>query len=1013
VEIRFMAATKSDDDLLLGILALQSGLIEASDLGAALRSWSQGRCGTIAQILVESGALSREEHALVDALVRLRAAKRADNTRPGLPDALVLEEPGGGAKAESGFEENRQRSGPFSLHDFDAVAGAGDLTVGVGSRPLGQEPVDWSFNVGQTTSEGGRFRLLRHHARGGIGDVYVASDSELHREVALKQIQPQHADDPSSRARFLIEAEVTGRLEHPGVVPVYGLGATEQGRPFYAMRFVRGQSLKEAIEGFHQTDLRTPSDPAERTLGLRHLLRRFVDVCNAVAYAHSRGVLHRDLKPANILLGPYGETLVVDWGLAKIVGRDDPTPQPTAERTLRVESLSGSSETQVGTAIGTPAYMSPEQSQGRLARIGPASDIYSLGACLYCIVTGKPPLNQDDLDLLLARLRKGDIKPPRQVNPRVPPALEAVVQKAMAVRPADRYSSARNLAEDVDRWLADEPVLARPEPFRERARRWMRRHRTGVAAMATALTAATFGLAAVLVVQTRANTDLKAANFNLAQANERTKAANRDLELANQRERARFELALEAIKTFHGGVSEDVLLKEKQFSALRTKLLRGATNFYGRLEDLLKEQADRRSRGALGRAYHDIGDLTAKIGSQVEALGALKRGLDLRLALASEVGASNEERLDAGSSLIAVGDVQEATGDLNGALVSYGRAREILAPLAQADPNNARCDALVARCLHGTAVVQYHTGHAADSLASHELTRAIRHKLAANHPEVTEFQSDLALSYHDIGGIHRGGGRAADALASYQRARDINQKLAAAQPEVTQFQSDLAQSYNDLGYVEQETGQLSRALASFEQARAILQRLADKNPAVTRFQADLAQSHQVMGSIHDQTGHPALALASFDRARAILQKLTEADPNVTLFQNRLAMSHSYMGLARQRAGRPAEAAEEFKKAVAIMERLADVQPDGYMLYNLACFRSLLSGIAAEPGSGLTAGDVDSLGQKAVQTLHRAVAAGLEDVAFMRRDTDLDPLRARADFQLLLLDLAFPDDPFAP
>jgi serine/threonine protein kinase len=150
------------------------------------------------------------------------------------------------------------------------------------------------------------------------------------------------------------------------------------------MRFVRGQSLKEAAEAFHQADLDPGRDPAERTLALRQLLRRFIDVCNAIAYAHSRGVIHRDLKPANILLGPYGETLVVDWGLAKVVGRDDPTPQPAAEMTLRPASLFGSSDTQMGTAIGTPAYMSPEQSDGRLAQIGPASDIYSLGSTMKC-----------------------------------------------------------------------------------------------------------------------------------------------------------------------------------------------------------------------------------------------------------------------------------------------------------------------------------------------------------------------------------------------------------------------------------------------------------------------------------------------------------------------------------------------------------------------------------------------------------------------------------------------------
>ena len=337
-------------------------------------------------------------------------------------------------------------------------------------------------------------------------------------------------------------------------------------------------------------------------------------------------MIHRDLKPANILLGPYGETLVVDWGLAKVVGRDDPTPQPAAELTLRPRSGSGNSETQAGTAVGTPAYMSPEQSEGRLAQSGPASDTYSLGATLYCILTGQPPLGDGDVDDILMRLRRGEIEPPRQVNPRVPAALEAIVLKAMAVRPADRYPSAHALAEDIERWLADEPIAARREPFKERARRWMRRHRPAVAAIAAALVAATIGLAAVLVVQTRANVDLKSANSDLALANQRAGEANRELELANQRERARFDLALEAIKTFHGGVSEDVLLKERQFDGLRTKLLRGATEFYQRMEDLLKGQADHRSRSALAQAYHDIGELTARIGSQTEALTGAAAG---------------------------------------------------------------------------------------------------------------------------------------------------------------------------------------------------------------------------------------------------------------------------------------------------------------------------------------------------------------------------------------------------
>ncbi len=195
-----------------------------------------------------------------------------------------------------------------------------------------------SWSAFGPTSSGGRFRIVRFHDRGGRGEVYVAQDLELAREVALKQIQVQYADVPEVRSRFLLEGEITGGLEHPGIVPVYGLGHYDDGRPFYAMRLIKGDSLKQAIRRFHQAGVGNQK-PGERALELRRLLRRFLDVCNAVAYAHSRGVLHRDLKPGNILLGPYGETLVVDWGMAKLVGHREQA-QTTGEATLRPPSVS-------------------------------------------------------------------------------------------------------------------------------------------------------------------------------------------------------------------------------------------------------------------------------------------------------------------------------------------------------------------------------------------------------------------------------------------------------------------------------------------------------------------------------------------------------------------------------------------------------------------------------------------------------------------------------------------------
>ena len=295
----------------------------------------------------------------------------------------------------------------------------------------------------------------------------VAFDEELSREVALKEILPDKADKADLRGRFILEAEITGRLEHPGIVPVYSLNRSDDGRPYYAMRLIRGKTLENAIARFHAADApaRTPS---EQSLALRGLLRRLIDVCNAVAYAHSRGVLHRDLKPENIMLGPFGETLVLDWGLAKATGRREPVSlEAFDEPTLVPPSGSGHALT-VG-AIGSAPYMSPEQAALGIAKdynsrkeavesLGPATDVYGLGAILFALLTGKPAVEGKTRDEVLEQVLRGAVRSPRALNPKTPRALEAVCLKALDRKPERRYPSARALADDVEQWLADKPV---------------------------------------------------------------------------------------------------------------------------------------------------------------------------------------------------------------------------------------------------------------------------------------------------------------------------------------------------------------------------------------------------------------------------------------------------------------------------------------------------------------------------------------------------------------------------
>ncbi len=609
------------------------------------------------------------------------------------------------------------------------------------------------------------------------------------------------ATRPISRQRFLLEAEVTGGLEHPGIVPVYGLGTYSDGRPYYAMRFIKGDSLKEAIDQFHKNEA-LKADPGRRSLDLRKLLRRFTDVCNAIDYAHSRGVLHRDIKPGNIIVGKHGETLVVDWGLAKPLGRAEPGGDP-GERTLVPSSASGSSSTLPGSTLGTPAYMSPEQARGDLDRLGPRSDVYALGATLHCLLTGRPPFDGDDIGEVIRKVQQGEFASPRKLDPSIDPALEAVCKKAMATRPDDRYATSRDLADDIERWMADEPVTAWREPLSRRARRWARQNRTAVTALASSVLVALVGTAAVLGVQTRANGQLQQANTKLA--------------IANASVKQRFNLAMDAIKLFHGEVSDDLLMKEKQFDGLRTKLLKGAAGFYSRLEALLKDQPDRESRAALGNAYDELGTLTEKIGDQAAALAVHRQALAVRRSLASGSRANAATTLDVARSLNAAGWLQQSTGDKAGALASFDEASRLAEEAERQGGAAEQAQDVMARAFHRKAYVQFETGDPAAAAATCGQALAIRQKLADAYPGVTDYQRDLAMSHNNIGWMLATTADSAKQRAAHGQALAIQQKLADSNPSITQFQLDLALSHSNIGWSLFATGDISRGASGLGQ----------------------------------------------------------------------------------------------------------------------------------------------------------------------------------------------------
>jgi serine/threonine-protein kinase len=489
-----MAQSSTERNLLFGLLALQMDFITLEALVTAMKTCATGKDKPLSQVLQSQGALAKDDDGLLDSLVRRFMEIHDNNTRRCLAGVTTV----------NAIRQELQKIG-----DPDLSATLDYVPNSAGQAEEGPDATD--PEAARASDVGtGRFRLRRFHKKGGLGEVWVAWDNELKREVALKQIQDDHADDRQCQTRFLHEAEVTGRLEHRGIVPVYSLGHFENGRPYYTMRFVSGTSLKDAIDEFHRA---IASDPAgaERLLELRRLLARFVDVCNAVAYAHSRGVLHRDLKPANIMLDEYGETLVVDWGLAKTGAFD--VEDRSDGVTLPPVSPSNMPFTWAGTKMGTPGFMSPEQELGRLSELSPASDVYSLGATLYYLLTGKPHADRSDPSLSGPNVPGWKLPQPRQIKSMVPVALEAVCSKAMAPSPKSRYAGARDLGDEVERWLADQPVLAYPEPLPAKAIRWVRRRKQWVAAAAVLLVLTVLGLAITnwRITQEQARTTLQLA----------------------------------------------------------------------------------------------------------------------------------------------------------------------------------------------------------------------------------------------------------------------------------------------------------------------------------------------------------------------------------------------------------------------------------------------------------------------------------------------------------------------
>lgn len=852
------------------------------------------------------------------------------------------------------------------------------------SRDSSPEPDDPNATLlgpsGPGTSGGKRFQVLRAHARGGLGQIWIALDHELNRKVALKEIQQRFADDDYSRARFTFEAEVTGKLEHPGIVPIYSLGSDDEGRPFYAMRFIQGRNLTESVRQFHQRKDTSDAtsrrnEESVRQVQFRQLLHRFIAVCRAVDYAHHQGILHRDLKPDNIMLGDFGETLVVDWGLSKYVGTS--TEQDVGLFGGHMPQ-SGSQQTLPGSVVGTPQYMSPEQAAGRLDKISPASDVYSLGATLYFLLTGRVPFQGENLQQILNRVARGDFPPPRAMAVSTPKALEAVCLKAMKLAPEDRYVSCGALADDVEHWLADEPVVAWREPFWHFAVRWFRRHRAWtVSGAAALLLIAVASIIALLVVN---------------DARDKVVLAYRQEQAAKEQAVEQHHLAQDAMDTWLTGVSE-ILKLYPGVQQARIRLLQKAADDYHRLANA--SAADPALQLESARTWLRLGDAHQRLDNPSAALTAYRSAESKLLNLSgSELNsptvplevAGAHTRL--GAALMSQGEVDQARAMFQTALKEFDELRQrfpddasILAAKAGAGVHYA--ELLVAqgdeeqatnllqetvntlrkvvsvrrddvRILKGYTAACSALGRVFLRNATYDQALPLFQTslitwgaLAQLEPDNPDHLLQCAAAQIDLAAIYRSRLQEKEEIACYKAALSDYATVLKALPDLPSVRESQALTLINLGQVLQQTAYSADARDVLLAAADILAELAEKQPDAIRLRIAYAACHSTLGLAQRDLGDRDAAQQALSGAVAIYEHLRTEFPADRDAQERWAIASTHRASLRSTSEEFELAVEELDAAASALDKLLSTSPhDAYDLEARAWNRLCLADIRA-------------------------------------------------------------------
>jgi tetratricopeptide (TPR) repeat protein len=789
-----------------------------------------------------------------------------------------------------------------------------DATVALGAARVGPDA------RGLAPIDRGRYAIGREIARGGMGRISVARDCRLGRPVALKELL---VDSHELRARFEREARITAQLQHPAIVSLLEAGAWPSGEPFYVMKLVSGESLDKVIATRPTLDARLA------------LLPHVIAVVDALAYAHAMRVVHRDLKPANVLVGEFGETVVVDWGLAKDLADASGEDRPASS------SANDRDQTQMGSILGTPAYMPLEQALGE--PVDERADVYALGAMLYHVLAGAPPYGGRTSSEVLDAVIAG---PPAMLATRtegVPIDLVTIVNKAMARNAADRYPTAKELVDDLKKFQTGQLVSSHHYSPWQLARRWLRRHRTTVAVGSIALVL--LGLLAIAsvrrIVDERERTEVQrhVAVQKGADADELLDFMMKDMRIKLETI-GKLDLLDEVAKkaiTYYDRKGEQLTLDERAKRSIAQRNL-GKVLFQQGHADAALEQfragldnayavaagrpADLGARGAIAQSHLDLGDALKGKHPGV-ALGHFRVSLAMVQSLARNGDSSRDQ---AGKVHERIAKVLFDQGDAAGALIEYRQALAADEARVGADPSSAAAQARLANQYTNIARVQVTQGDTDGALAMSRKALAMYEALAARAPESAMRRRDLLTGHSQIGDLLVRRGDVGGALAELRTSVSLAKELAANDPTNASRLEDLALCHQKLGAFLTVQGDLDEARVELTASRALNEQRAALDPNNDAALTALSISHFRLGNLALALKDHAKALVDFDAYVTMSEQLAARDPASVDRQRNVAVGQVYVGNVLLARKDPAAALVRYRRALATFEKRAAKDP---------------------------------------------------------------------------------------